>query len=845
MPPDLAPTGLAVEDCVPALRDALAAAGAAVLSAEPGAGKSTVVPLRLLDEPWLDGGRIVMLEPRRLATRATARRMAQLLGEEVGATVGYRTRDERHVGRATRIEVVTEGILTRRLQHDPSLPGVGLVVFDEIHERNLQSDLALAFTLDARGALRPDLRVLAMSATLDAARLADLLGDGSAAAPVIVSTDRSHPVDVRWLPRDRRGRLADATVAAIRLALGSDEGDLLVFLPGAREIRWVAEGLAGGGGLPAGVDIRPLHGTLPIGDQDLALRASVPGRRRVVLATDIAETSLTVEGVRVVVDAGELRRPRYDRRSGLTRLHTGPASKASAVQRSGRSGRTGPGVAYRLWSEAEHAVRRPFAEPEIASVDLAGLALEVAVWGATSAELAFLDPPPADRLAEATTLLHRLGALDAAGRATTAGRAMVGLPIHPRLAHMVLGARAREGRSRGLGWTACALAALLEERDVLRGRPSELTADIGVRVRLITDDRTGDPRSDRAALATVRRRARELAKRVDVAAGHADVDRCGEVLALAYPDRIAQARGAGRFRLRSGRGVALGTNDPLADAAFLVVAELGPGPLHRDDDGVRLAASVDAEDVETVAAGDIAETTAVAWNVERDDLERLTERRLDALVVSSARGRPEPGAEATGALVDRVRTGGLGLLTWSAKARALQGRAAFARRSMGERWPDVSDDALAASLDDWLAPRLAGATRRSDLARIDVLRVLRDRLGHHLVRDLDRVVPATVTLPSGRPIPVDYGTDPPSVSVRVQELFGVRVHPSVAGGRVALAVHLLSPAGQQVQVTSDLPGFWAGSWAEVRRDMISRYPKHNWPADPTTAEPGTRARRLR
>lgn len=845
MPTDLAPTGLAVEDCLPALRAGLVRAGAAVLSAEPGAGKSTVVPLRLLDEPWLDGGRIVMLEPRRLATRATARRMAQLLGEKVGATVGYRTRDERHGGSATRIEVVTEGILTRRLQHDPSLPGVGLVVFDEIHERNLQSDLALAFTLDARNALRPDLRVLAMSATLDAARLADLLGDGSVAAPVIVSTGRSYPVDVRWLPRDRRGRLADATAAAIRLALGSDEGDLLVFLPGAREIRWVAEGLAGGGGLPAGVDIRPLHGTLPIGDQDLALRASVPGRRRVVLATDIAETSLTVEGVRVVVDAGELRRPRYDRRSGLTRLHTGPASKASAVQRSGRSGRTGPGVAYRLWSEAEHAVRRPFAEPEIASVDLAGLALEVAVWGATSAELAFLDPPPADRLAEATTLLHRLGALDAAGRATTAGRAMVGLPIHPRLAHMVLGARAREGRSRGLGWTACALAALLEERDVLRGRPSELTADIGVRVRLITDDRTGDPRSDRAALATVRRRARELAKRVDVAAGHADVDRCGEVLALAYPDRIAQARGAGRFRLRSGRGVALGTNDPLADAAFLVVAELGPGPLHRDDDGVRLAASVDAEDVETVAAGDIIETTAVAWNVERDDLERLTERRLDALVLSSARGRPESGAEATGALVDRVRTGGLGLLTWSAKARALQGRAAFARRCMGGGWPDVSDDALAASLEDWLAPRLAGATRRSDLGRIDVLRVLRDRLGHHLVRDLDRVVPATVTLPSGRSIPVDYGTDPPSVSVRVQELFGVSVHPTVAGGRVALAVHLLSPAGQQVQVTSDLPGFWAGSWAEVRRDMISRYPKHNWPADPTTAEPGTRARRLR
>ncbi|MGH9266397.1 MAG: ATP-dependent helicase HrpB, partial [Acidimicrobiales bacterium] len=468
-------------------------AGQAVLVAPPGAGKTTVVPLRLLDEPWLDGRRIVVLEPRRLATRAAARRMASLLGEEVGATAGYSTRDERRVGRGTRIEVVTEGILTRRLQHDPSLPGVGLVVFDELHERNLHADLGLALVLDARPALRPDLRLLAMSATLEAARVATLLGD----APVVTSEGRAHEVVVRWLPTPPRERLDRAVTAAVRRAVREEPGDVLVFLPGAGDIRRVEAALTGQGVLPPDVDVRPLFGALPVAAQDAALAPSPPGRRRVVLATDIAETSLTVEGVRVVVDSGQARTPRFDARSGLTRLQTGPISRASAEQRAGRAGRLGPGVAYRLWSKFEHAARRPHPDPEILTVDLAGLALELGVWGADPASLPFLDQPPRRALDEAASLLRMLGAVDVEGRPTSLGRAMAELPLHPRLACMVAGAV-----DAGAGWTACVVAALLEDRDVLRGRPDDLPTDVAVRVSLIAGiaDARAHPLADNGAV---------------------------------------------------------------------------------------------------------------------------------------------------------------------------------------------------------------------------------------------------------------------------------------------------------------------------------------------------------
>jgi ATP-dependent helicase HrpB len=821
----VAPSDLPVEACLLDLRRALAERGAAVLVAPPGAGKTTIVPLRLLDEPWLAGGRIVVLEPRRLATRAAARRMASLLGEEVGAIVGYTTRDERRVGRSTRIEVVTEGVLTRRLQGDPSLPGVGLVIFDELHERNLHADLALALLLDARPALRPDLRLLAMSATLEAAKVAALLGD----APVIESEGRAHEVAVRWVPRRPKERLDAATVAAVGRAVREEAGDVLVFLPGAADIRRVEAALS----LPPDVDVRPLFGALPAPAQDAALAPSPPGRRRVVLSTDIAETSLTVEGVRVVVDSGESRTPRFDARSGLTKLHTGPISRASAEQRAGRAGRTGPGVAYRLWSTLEHAARRPYAAPEIAGVDLAGLALELAVWGAEPAQLCFLDPPPARALEEAQALLTMLGAVDDGGRPTPLGRAMADLPLHPRLARMVVAAG-----GEGHGWTACLLAALLEDRDVLRGRPDDLPTDVAERAALIADPATRHPSADAGAVRTAARRAAELARRAGVARSGLDLRRCGAVLGLAYPDRLAQARSGARFRLRNGAGAWVPAGDPLAWEAFLAVAEMDAG---RGDARIRLAAGLDAEDMEA-AAGGAEEVVTVAWDAARDDLRAKVERRLGSLVLATTE-RPAPAGEATTrALVARVRSTRLAALRWTDRARALQARAAFARRTLGAAtWPDLSDAALVATLDGWLAPLLAGATGRADLDAVDVAGALRRQLGP-MAPELDRVAPAQLTVASGRQVTVDYGGPQPTMAVRVQDLFGTAVHPAVAGGKVPVVVQLLSPAGRPVQVTADLPGFWAGTWADVRKEMAGRYPKHSWPVDPLAASPPARRR---
>lgn len=839
------PTGLPVEEGIADLRTALAAVGTAVLEAEPGAGKTTVVPLRLLDEPWLGDRRVVVLEPRRLATRAAARRMAALLGEQAGETVGYRTRDEQVVGPATRVELVTEGILVRRLQHDPSLPGVGLVVFDEVHERNLATDLGLALALDARAALRPDLRVLAMSATLDTARVARVLGRGGEPAPVVRSAGRTFPVEVRWRPPDPRrpARPADAVAAAVTHALATDEGDVLAFLAGAGDVRRAEAQLHDLLGPASEVEVRSLFGALAPAEQDAALAPARAEGRRVVLATDIAETSLTVDGVRVVVDAGEVRTPRHDPRTGLTTLQTGPASQASADQRAGRAGRTAPGIAYRLWDEAEHRHRRPFAEPEIATVDLAGLALELAAWGSDGSDLAFLDPPPAAALAEARALLVELGALDEALRPTEAGRAMVDLPLHPRLARMVVGSGADAG-------TATALAALVEERDVLEGRPDERPADVAERLRLLRDDRRDDRRRAGGggrgrALALVRRRAADLGRRAGLgrrARAPIDPARAGSLLALAYPDRLAQARGGGRFRLRHGGGAWLSAHDALSREAFLVVARLGPPSAQaqpvgasRADLRIELAAALDAGEVAEVAGDAVEEVDVVTWDPERDDLRRRRERRLGALVLDQVEQRPEPGPATTAALLAQVAADGLGRLAPSTRARTVQHQAAFARRVAGaDAWPDLSDEALLADLDSWLAPRLLGARGRRDLAAVDLLDVLRERLGgHHRLVELDRFAPTTVTVASGRTVPVDWSGEQPTISVRAQDLYGTTRHPTVADGRVPLTVEVLSPAGRPVQVTADLPGFWAGSWKDVRKDMAGRYPKHDWPADPS------------
>jgi ATP-dependent RNA helicase HrpB len=844
-------TGLPVEDVLPELRAALAERGTAVLVAEPGAGKTTVVPLRLLGEPWLGGGRIVVLEPRRVAARAAAGRMAQLLGEAVGSTVGYVTRDDRRIGPDTRVEVVTDGILTRRLQRDPELAGTGLVVFDEFHERHLQADLGLALTLDTRDSLRPDLRVLVMSATLDASPVSDLLGG----APVVTSTGRTYPVEVRWQPQRTGGRLTPAVATAINGALRADSGDVLVFLPGVGEIRAVAGAL----GTVSEVEILPLHGSLPAAEQDRALRAG--GHRRVVLATDLAESSITVAGVGVVVDSGLARRPAYDPASGLTRLRTVVASRASADQRAGRAGRTAAGIAYRLWAKEQHGARRAWSDPEIATVDLAALALELAVWGAAEGALRWVTPPPAAALSTAKQLLEELGALEQ-GRPTDLGRRLVELPLHPRLARMLLEAPGAE-RS-----TAALLAALVSERDIFRpdAGSGPQTADAASRLAVLAGGPAAPPAGvDRAALSTVRRRAGELIRRVSnagpagerppqearqgappAAAASPSISRAagtdpGSLLAEAYPDRIAQRRGRGRYRLRHGAGALLPEHDPLQAADWLVVAEVeGPaGTSGRADGRIRLAAALERSEVERIGGRAVTTVETLEWDDQLDDLRVVTRKQLDSLDLGSWRGPAQPGPATAAALVAQAVREGLAGLRWTPAARSLQTRAGWARRALGADWPDLSDPALAARAEEWLVPLLRGATGRAGLARVDPALPIRAALGRRLA-ELDRLLPPTLKLPGGRSAPIDYRDDAPRAAVRVQDLFGTTVHPSVADGRVPITLELLSPAGRPIQITADLPGFWTGSWRQVRKEMAARYPRHPWPEDPTTAAPPAR-----
>lgn len=809
---------LPVVETFPALRDALADHRRAVLVAPPGAGKTTLVPLALLDEPWLDGRRILMLEPRRLATRAAARRMAQLIGESVGDTVGYQTRDERHVGADTRIEVVTEGILTRRLQNDPELPGVGIVVFDEVHERNLPTDLGLALVTDVAATLRPDLRLLAMSATPDTAGLVDVLDD----APIIESDGRLHPVELIWLPRGQRDRIDDATAGAVMQALRDQAGDVLVFLPGIGEInrtKAALERTVGGD-----VDLYPLAGALSLSEQDRALAPSPPGRRRVVLSTDIAETSLTVDGVRVVVDSGLARAPRFDTRTGMSRLTTITTSRASADQRAGRAGRVEPGACYRLWSKIEHGSRAAHRAPEIDEVDLSGLALELAAWGTPSDELAFITPPPRKAMRAATELLADLGAIDDDGRPTDVGRKMLGLPVHPRLARMLVAEPSPLG---------CALAVLIDERDVLRGRPDDLPADLSLRLLVLTG-RAGHDRADRGAVGRLRDRAADLARRLHIRfdLDLIDADRAGAVLLNAFPDRLAARRRPGQFQLRTGTGAWLPDTDPLAHEAFVVAADLDG---KRDRSRIRLGAALDADDVAMTFGDDIDERSTVVWDDDRDDLVERVERRLGSMQLGAMTRRPVASEQVTTALMQRVRQTGLAVLGWSTASLSLRRRVEFLHRNVGAPWPDWSVAHLSDSLDEWLAPYLPGAIGRRDLEQVDLAMVLRSQLPWPEGADLERLAPAELVLPTGRSVPIDYSGDEPSAAVRVQDLFGTTVHPT-AGGR-PIVLQLLSPADRPIQITSDLPGFWAGTWSDVRKELAGRYPKHRWPDDPATATP--------
>lgn len=861
-------SGLPIDAALPALLAALDGHGAAVLEAPPGAGKSTVVPLALLEQRWAAGKRLIMLEPRRLAARACAERMAHTLGESVGRTVGYRMRFDSRISRATRIEVITEGVLTRLLQSDPALEGVAGLIFDEFHERSLQADLGLALSLDARTHLAPELRLLVMSATLDGAAVAQLLGG----APRVSTPGRLFPVETRYagkglppLPADpAHGRAQDSPEGYVsRLilrALREEHGDLLAFLPGAREIRRVQSSLAAAQ-LPTGVQVLPLFGDLPPAAQDAALDSAPHGMRKVVLATNIAETSLTIPGVRVVVDSGLARRAIFDPITGMSQLATQRISRASADQRSGRAGRLEPGVCYRAWSEGAHAALAAFTPPEIVDADLAPLALELASWGIQDATaLRWLDAPPVAQLAAARQLLERLGAIDAAGRITPHGRAMARLAAHPRLAHMML-------RAGSLGELplAAQLAALLSERDLLRAGAGPRDADIRSRLEILRAE-GGAGTVDRAALERARRAARALQEQAEAhrpteaqpptggpvgkpakgASGDA-----GLLLAFAYPDRIARARaeGGGRYLLANGRGASFLAPQSLSRRELIVAVEVDD---RARDARILLAAPLDRNDLTEHFADRLRWREAVEWSSREQAVIAQRTLELDALTLEEKPLVEVPADLARAAMLEGVRELGIAALPWDRDARDLQARIEFARTTAaaapaGEApWPAVSDEALAAALESWLAPWLEGMTRREHLSRVPLADALRAQLSFDQQRALEEWAPARLRVPSGSLVRIDYlDESAPAVSVRLQEVFGLAQTPRLGRGRVPVTFRLLSPAGRPVQVTRDLASFWRGAYLDVRKDLRGRYPRHHWPENPLEAEPTRGVRRKR
>ncbi|HVX39967.1 MAG TPA: ATP-dependent helicase HrpB [Gemmatimonadaceae bacterium] len=826
-----------MDPALPPLREALTSHSSAVLQAPPGAGKTTRVPLALVEEPWLQGSRVVMLEPRRLATRAAAHRLAEQLGERVGAHVGYRMRGESRAGPNTRIEVVTEGLLTRRLQRDPILDGIGLVIFDEFHERSLDADVGLALALRTQQLLRPELRILVMSATLDGEAVAGLLGG----APIVTSEGRGYPVETIYRPPRAQAPLESSVVATILESLGATDGDVLVFLPGAGEIRRVEAQLHDRN--LGGAIVTPLFGALAPDAQDRAIVPDPAGRRKIVLATSIAETSLTIEGITVVIDAGLSRVPRFSPRSGMTRLATVRVSRASADQRRGRAGRIAPGVCYRLWSEHETAGFLASTPPEITSADLAPLALDLAAAGVASPdELAWLDPPPPAAFAHARELLRELEALDMDGAVTETGRAMAALPVHPRLSHMLIRAR-----MRGMARLACDVAALLGERDLFRGGPAPLDADVVLRLEAIRGARTRlmDAEVDRDALRRVRAEADRLARQLHVDTRDAHdappLDAAGALLALAYPDRVARRRPGERARyvLRNGRGAELTGAQGLARAPYIVAAELDDA---RPESRVFLAAALSEADVLETFASQIVETDVIAFDPRSDSIRAHREERLGAIVLREAPLREPDEGVIRRALLDTIRARGLDALPWSDGARRLRARMAFVAHH-DPSWPRVSDEALLESLASWLGPRLDGVRRWSDLARIDLADALAGLLTWQQRRALESLAPTHIEVPSGSRIPVDYADpDAPALAVRLQEVFGLVESPRVLDGRVPITMQLLSPASRPVQVTRDLAGFWRTSYFDVRKDLRGRYPKHEWPEDPLHAAPTRRAK---
>lgn len=826
---------LPIQEALPAVRAALLAHPVVVVQAPPGAGKSTGLPLEFLNEAWLAGQTVLMLQPRRVAARAVAARLAEGLGEAVGHTVGYRVRFDSRVSAGTRLEVVTEGILTRRLQRDPELTGVGLVILDEFHERSLNADLALALLREVQGALRDDLRVLIMSATLDA----DL--PGRLGAPLIESAGRAYPVEVRYLPADPVGRVEDIVARTVRQALADHPGDVLAFLPGVREIRGAAAQLSDVDAL-----VLPLYGDLPVREQQRAIQPDPAGRRKVVLATSIAETSLTIDGVRVVVDGGQSRTQAFDPATGLTRMVTGRVTQDSAAQRAGRAGRNAPGVAYRLWSERTQPLLPSARPPEVLEADLAPLTLELAQWGVTDpATLHWLDSPPPPRIETARIVLRGLHALDDTGRITPEGTRLLNFPTHPRLAHLLSTAAVQ-----GLGALAADVAALLEERDPLPGGSG---ADLTERLDALRGWRAGrqgrgEPDRDEAVLERIERLSRQWRKELGLQADNSAADGfvVGRLIALAYPERVALARetaagqSRGRFLLAGGQGAALPEGDALAGASALAVAHLDAA---QAEGRIHLAAPLDRADL----LGRTEWVDAVRWDSRTGSLIAQREQRVGALVLDARPLRELPAEHRISALCNAIRAEGLHLLTFNRDAEQWVNRVRSLRHwRPDEDWPDLSEQALLDTLEGWLGPHLGTARTREDLARVAVLPALQSLLPWPLPPRLDELAPTHLSVPTGSRIRLEYRPDgsAPILAVKLQELFGLEQTPTVNDGRTPVLLHLLSPAGRPVQVTQDLRSFWNSSYFEVRKDLRGRYPKHPWPDDPWTHAPmrGTKKR---
>jgi ATP-dependent helicase HrpB len=831
---------LPISAALPQLTDALRCCGSVLLQAPPGAGKSTLVPLALLGSTWLNERKIVMLEPRRIAARAVAERMAQLLGDPIGKTVGFRTRFDTRVSGDTRIEVVTEGILTRMLQTDPELRDIGCVIFDEFHERSLNADLGLALCIESQATLREDLRVLIMSATLDLQPLARLLDQ----APIITADARGFEVATHYIARRTDIALELQTVQALRNALARHEGDILCFLPGAAEIgrvqRSLEESMA-----DSNVRVLPLYGELTGAAQDAALRPAPAGQRKIVLATTIAETSLTIEGIRVVVDSGLRRYAEFDPSTGMSRLKTGKISQAAADQRRARAGRLSPGVCYRLWSEGTQASLAPQSAPEILNADLAPLALELSCWGTVdAASLRWLDPPPAAQLEQARDLLRRLEAIDDAMRITPHGRALASVGAHPRLAHMLIKAHAL-----GMPRLACDLAAILSDRDVLRAAPGARDVDLRLRVSALRGNTQALPPGlslDFRALEQAARISANWQREFRVGATEAadPHEYTGLLVALAYPDRIGRARDAnGRYLLANGRGAHFAEPQALAKSEYIVAPELDAA---EREARIFLAAPVRLEDLERYFAGHIADCTDIVWDNREQAVRARRERRLGALVLESCEIRNPDPQQLQHAALAGLRQLGLAALPWSKDLRQWQARVLLMREyavPAPEAWPDLSDSTLTATLESWAPPWIGGFVRRDHFAGLDLNNALRSRLSYAQGAILEREAPTHFVVPSGSRIPIDYlDGEVPALSVRLQEMFGMQVTPAVANGRLPLVLKLLSPAGRPVQITRDLASFWKQGYHEVKKDLKGRYPKHYWPEDPYSAQPTRRAR---